>query len=98
MAQVDRALTSVSWVDRLLGLIKNLGRHSLPLTRNLVPRFDLTTKRWGEELTVLRLQEARILGVEVVLRLPHCFFFRVMTPLDLVHSYGLSSGLSLFLV
>jgi hypothetical protein len=27
-AQVDRDLTTVSWVDRLLGLIKNLGRHS----------------------------------------------------------------------
>jgi hypothetical protein len=26
-AQVDRDLTTVSWVDRLLGLIKNLGRH-----------------------------------------------------------------------
>jgi hypothetical protein len=26
--QVDRDLTTVSWVDRLLGLIKNLGRHS----------------------------------------------------------------------
>jgi hypothetical protein len=29
-AQVDRDLTTVSWVDQLLGLIKNLGRHSLP--------------------------------------------------------------------
>jgi hypothetical protein len=27
-AQVDRDLITVSWVDRLLGLIKNLGRHS----------------------------------------------------------------------
>jgi hypothetical protein len=27
-AQVDRDLTTVSWVDRLLGLIKNLGCHS----------------------------------------------------------------------
>jgi hypothetical protein len=26
-AQVDRDLTTVSWVDRLLGLVKNLGRH-----------------------------------------------------------------------
>jgi hypothetical protein len=26
-AQVDRDLTTVRWVDRLLGLIKNLGRH-----------------------------------------------------------------------
>jgi hypothetical protein len=29
-AQVDRDLTTVSRVDRQLGLIKNLGRHSLP--------------------------------------------------------------------
>jgi hypothetical protein len=29
-AQVDRAFTTVSWFDRLLGLIKNLGRHSAP--------------------------------------------------------------------
>jgi hypothetical protein len=28
--QVDRDLTTVSRVDRLLGLNKNLGRHSLP--------------------------------------------------------------------
>jgi hypothetical protein len=27
-AQVDRDLSTVSWVDRLLGLIKNLGRHT----------------------------------------------------------------------
>jgi hypothetical protein len=27
-AQVDRDLTTVSWVDRQLGLIKNLGCHS----------------------------------------------------------------------
>jgi hypothetical protein len=27
-AQVDRGLTTVSCFDRLLGLIKNLGRHS----------------------------------------------------------------------
>jgi hypothetical protein len=99
MAQVDRNLTTVSWVDRLLGLIKNLGRHNLtPLKRNLVPRFDLRIMGWGEELIVSRLQEARILSVEVVFRLPSCFFFRVMTPLDFVHSYCLSSGLSLFLV
>jgi hypothetical protein len=26
--QIDRDLTTVSWVDRLLGLIKNLGRHT----------------------------------------------------------------------
>jgi hypothetical protein len=29
-AQVDHDLTTVSRVDRRLGLIKNLGRHSLP--------------------------------------------------------------------
>jgi hypothetical protein len=28
-AQVDRDLTTVGWVDRLLGLIKNLGHHNL---------------------------------------------------------------------
>jgi hypothetical protein len=28
MTQVDRDLTIVSWVDRRLGLIKNLGRHT----------------------------------------------------------------------
>jgi hypothetical protein len=54
-AQVDRDLTTVSRVDRRLGLIKNLGRHSLPLKWNLVPRFDLRTIRWGGELTVSRL-------------------------------------------
>jgi hypothetical protein len=27
-AQVDRDLTTVSWVDRLLGLIRNLGHHN----------------------------------------------------------------------
>jgi hypothetical protein len=27
-AQVDRGLTTDSWVDRLLGLIKNLGRQN----------------------------------------------------------------------
>jgi hypothetical protein len=44
------------------------------------------------------LQEAQVLGVEVLLRLPSRFFLRVMTPLYLVHSYGLSSGLSLRLI
>jgi hypothetical protein len=29
--QVDRDLTIVSWVDRLLGLIKNLGRYKYSL-------------------------------------------------------------------
>jgi hypothetical protein len=29
MAQVDRDLTTVDYFDRLLGLIKNLGRHKL---------------------------------------------------------------------
>jgi hypothetical protein len=28
MAQVDRDLTTVDYFDQLLGLIKNLGRHS----------------------------------------------------------------------
>jgi hypothetical protein len=28
MAQVDRDLTTVDYFDRLLGLIKNLGRHN----------------------------------------------------------------------
>jgi hypothetical protein len=46
---------------------------------------------------VSRLQEARILSVEIVFRLPRCFFFRVITLLDLVHPYGLSASLSLFL-
>jgi hypothetical protein len=32
-AQVDCDLTTVSWVDRLLGLIKNLGRHSWSVSR-----------------------------------------------------------------
>jgi hypothetical protein len=41
MAQVDHDLTIVGKFDRQLGLIKNLGRHSLPpVKRNLVPRFD----------------------------------------------------------
>jgi hypothetical protein len=30
-AKVDHDLTTVSWVDWLLGLIKNLGHHTLPL-------------------------------------------------------------------
>jgi hypothetical protein len=29
MAQVDRDLTIVDYFDRLLGLIKNLGRHTI---------------------------------------------------------------------
>jgi hypothetical protein len=34
-AQVDHDLTTVSWVDRLLGLIKNLGRHMTGQTGGL---------------------------------------------------------------
>jgi hypothetical protein len=34
-AQVDRDLTTVSWVDRLLGLIKNLGRYRTTLRERL---------------------------------------------------------------
>jgi hypothetical protein len=44
---------------------------------------------------VSRMQKARVLGVEVLFRLPSRFFFCVMTPLYLGHPYGLSSGLSL---
>jgi hypothetical protein len=35
---------------------------------------------------ISRLQEARVLGVEVFFRLPSRFFFCVVTPLYLVHS------------
>jgi hypothetical protein len=38
-AQVDCDLTTVSWVDRLLGLIKNLGRH----TRAVVHQSSVDT-------------------------------------------------------
>jgi hypothetical protein len=44
------------------------------------------------------MQEARVLGVEALFRLPSRFFLCVMTPLYLVHSYGLYSGLSLLSV
>jgi hypothetical protein len=37
-AQVDRDLTTVSWVDRLLGLTKNLGRHTRALVQACHPR------------------------------------------------------------
>jgi hypothetical protein len=37
-AQVDRDLTTVSRVDRRLGLIKNLGRHSLPPVNGISSR------------------------------------------------------------
>jgi hypothetical protein len=40
-AQVDRDLTPVSWVDRLLGLIKNLGRHSLPPLNGISSRDSI---------------------------------------------------------
>jgi hypothetical protein len=43
-AQVDRDLTTVSWVDRLLGLIKNLGRHmnrATPMDGYPMPVADL---------------------------------------------------------
>jgi hypothetical protein len=35
MAQVDRDLTTVDYFDRLLGLIKNLGRHIPPELQSL---------------------------------------------------------------
>jgi hypothetical protein len=40
--QVDRDFTTVDYFDRLLGLIKNLGRHSLPPLNGMRPeiRFD----------------------------------------------------------
>jgi hypothetical protein len=41
-AQVDRDLTTVSRVDRRLGLIKNLGRHSTPLVTNSEEMFPPT--------------------------------------------------------
>jgi hypothetical protein len=40
-AQVDRDLTTVSWFDRLLGFIKNLGRHRCLVTlRCFISRLD----------------------------------------------------------
>jgi hypothetical protein len=49
--QVDRDLTTVSWVDRRLGLIKNLGRHKHGSGRagvgnTLVPKGDHLLQRW----------------------------------------------------
>jgi hypothetical protein len=41
-AQVDRDLTTVSWVDQLLGLIKNLGRHMLFNKLNVI-NYNLCT-------------------------------------------------------
>jgi hypothetical protein len=35
MAQVDRDLTTVDYFDRLLGLIKNLGRHRIHSIRRV---------------------------------------------------------------
>jgi hypothetical protein len=46
-AQVDRDLTTVSWVDRLLGLIKNLGRHSLPSLTESRPEIRLDNEKMG---------------------------------------------------
>jgi carbonic anhydrase len=42
--QVDRDLTTVSWVDRLLGLIKNLGRHRKK-RREIIHEKDRSTRR-----------------------------------------------------
>jgi hypothetical protein len=41
MAQVDRDLTTVDYFDRLLGLIKNLGRHSLPPLNGISSRDSI---------------------------------------------------------
>jgi hypothetical protein len=38
-AQVDRDLTTVDYFDRLLGLIKNLGRHSSSFERKVAIDF-----------------------------------------------------------
>jgi hypothetical protein len=58
-AQVDRDLTTVSWVDRLLGLIKNLGRHKIPENSNLIRfgRRRLFVRRWP---TITRREEASL--------------------------------------
>jgi hypothetical protein len=40
-AQVDRDLTTVSCFDRLLGLIKNPGRHSLPPLNGISSRDSI---------------------------------------------------------
>jgi hypothetical protein len=47
---------------------------------------------------VSRLQKTRVLGVEILFHLPSCLFFRMMTPLYLVHPYSLSLGLPFIFV
>jgi hypothetical protein len=46
-AQVDHDLTTVSWVDRRLGLIKNRGRHSLPPLTESRPEIRLENNKMG---------------------------------------------------
>jgi hypothetical protein len=41
MAQVDRDLTTVDYFDQLLGLIKNLGHHSLPPLNGISSRDSI---------------------------------------------------------
>jgi hypothetical protein len=48
-AQVDRALTTVDYFDRLLGLIKNLGRHRWAEEEGRVAHFDESAREVGHE-------------------------------------------------
>jgi hypothetical protein len=99
MAQVDHDLTIVGKFDRQLGLIKNLGRHSLPPLNGISSRDSILKNKVGrKKLMVSSLQKTRVLGVEIILRLPSCIFFRMMAPLYLVHLYDVPSGLPLLLV
>jgi hypothetical protein len=44
------------------------------------------------------LEEVGKVMLEIRFSFPYCFFFRVMVPLNLVHSSGFSSGTSFFSV
>jgi hypothetical protein len=46
-AQVDRDLTTVDYFDRLLGLIKNLGRHMPSASTSI---FGRVASWWGDRL------------------------------------------------
>jgi hypothetical protein len=56
MAKVDHDLTTVRRFDQQLGLIKNLGHHSLPALSRISSRDSIIKNKVGrKKLTVSRL-------------------------------------------
>jgi hypothetical protein len=56
MTQIDHDLTTVNKFDQHLGLIKNLGRHSLPALNGISSRDSTLKKKVGRyKLVVFRL-------------------------------------------